>query len=224
MAATSTASGEASTASSVHKDPLNRLRLPEAVADFPRWWLAWSSCDAILFPAVALLVYNMIDRVVSYVCPHCKRVFKTVISCQRHLSRSLVGLPSASHTIVLLYGLLGPEDAFAHVSTGSASAGGVAAGSAGAGTTDQARASPVVGDEEVVYMEDAPPEVDTFFLCVSADPPACGGSISARVRELYESFDDAASSRAMHASSVLRPSRFDSRFLRSALRHATLAN
>lgn len=150
----------------------------------------------------------MAERVVSYVCPYCEQLFKSAHSCQRHLSRSHTGHPVAYPTIVLLHGRHGPEDGFAHLSSDAAVRQGVAAGDA------EAEAPVLDSVEGGAYdMEDAPPLLDASVMSAATAASTDGvKSICGRVLELYERFDDAASSRPLHAESALRPSRFDSPF------------
>lgn len=161
----------------------------------------------------------MADRVVSYVCQYCQKLFKSAHSCQRHLTRSHTGHPAAYPVIVLLHGRHGPEDGFAHAGTT------VPHGSAAGSALPQAPVAPAGGGEGgPQYMEDEPPLIDASVLRPAPSTAPLVTSICGRVRDLYERFGDAATSRPMHAESALRPSPFDSPFLRQALHHATLAS
>lgn len=166
----------------------------------------------------------MADRAVSYVCPLCSRLFKSSHLCQRHLTRTHVGLPRAYPTIVLLHGLQGPEDGLIEYASGAVVPNGDVAG----GGSSVAAAAPEAAAEAgsgVVYVGGAPTLVGTSTVCPATEAVTTGAaSICARVRALYESFGDLGRARPMHMRSGLRPTRFDSPFLRTTLRHAVLAN
>lgn len=103
----------------------------------------------------------MADRLVSYVCPHCDRMFKTAHSCQRHLSRSHPGVPAASATLVLLQGLEGPEGGFSHPAMDVVAPRGTAFGGSAAEELD-----PAAGDSHggLRYVADAPTLADSSVL------------------------------------------------------------
>lgn len=168
----------------------------------------------------------MSDRVVSFVCPHCDRSFKSSHLCQRHLRCSHGGLPAAFPTTVLLHGLHGADDGFPQPEPGGAAPVGAFNGrDARGGAAFPAASAADEGAGGLEYVGEAPPLADTSIFCSS---PHAGlaetTSVSGRVRQFYESFRDAATSRPMHLSSGQQRTRFDSPFLRTVLRHATLAN
>lgn len=167
----------------------------------------------------------MLDQVASFLCPHCSRSFARARTCQRHVRRSHAGAPLVFPTPILLHGAGGPEGGVdpsaLPIVGGTLDEGGASIAAHPPSGVDAGGLGVGAGDGDIGKPGDAEDEV---FPC-PAHPAVAGSGLSvcARVRELYEAFDDRAGTKPMFMGSVGLPQRFTSPFLRGVLFHATLS-
>lgn len=162
----------------------------------------------------------MSDRVGSFICPHCGRVFQQAHSCQRHLSRSHVGLPQSFPFTVLLHCKEGPG-----VGTGAPSSDAAGFNVAAAAVAGDSNLPP--NDEVAGGASAGVPQLSVVPAVLSATGNGiadASASVCSRVRALYRTFRDAEDSVTMYEHNGSMPSQFKTPFLRSILRNASLCN
>lgn len=142
----------------------------------------------------------------SFDCVYCRRPFSRVHTCLRHLRRGHRGHPATYETRLLQARRPGHETSMPTCAAEGGSSG--PAASAPPASAD--------GDETTTAYDAG--------LWASSYAASLGhSSISSRVTELYEDYQDVSSSSPSYASSGALPTRCTSPFLRQVLHHVTLS-
>lgn len=142
----------------------------------------------------------MADQVATYVCVYCNRPFGRVNVCLRHLRQAHPGSPLTYATRL--------QPASGGVQGGSRT---TEPGLSGTADDDAEDEAPTGGADDAVRW------AATYAASLGSS------SISARVTQFYEVFNDVPRSIPLFASSGAQPTRFTSPFLRQVLYNSTLS-